>query len=197
MHNQHIKPLGLPHGSVRAIIALVIVTVACHEMLSGATPTLLLAETLMIVLTHYFTVRQQVCTDTNINKVGSGVATPTDEAHPLWLPRGSIRILIVLAFIITLVMLMSQKRLFDSNVLILLVPFASYLLGFLFRSRKSVDPSSKPSWWKRAYVHILAILAILVSMALLLMAIYNILPIVPDWISSALLSALLYYFGTR
>lgn len=145
MHHQHTNALGLPRGSVRAIIALVVVSVACLQMLNGSTQNLLLAETLMIVLTHYFTVRQQVCIDTSTHNKASNINTvPIDEAHPLWLPRGSIRSIISLAAIVTVVMLIGQGRLLDSNVLTLLIPFASYLLGFLFRSRKPAHPSSEP-----------------------------------------------------
>lgn len=198
MNHSHIRPLGLPNGSIRAILALIIVTVACQQMLSGAIPNLLLSETLMIVLTYYFTTRQQTNTNTQtINPPPIAIENITiTKSNPLWLPRGSIRILIIIAFCITVLGLIEQERLFDSNVLGMLIPFAAYLFGSLLRYNKT-DKDTPPSWLMRMSAHILGLIVILIGITLLYLAFHNLLPILPEWIESLLLSTILYYFGTR
>jgi hypothetical protein len=47
-------PLGLPSGSIRAALALLIAAVVVVQMARGQEVELLWTETLMIVLAHYF-----------------------------------------------------------------------------------------------------------------------------------------------
>ena len=51
-------PLGLPRGSVRALLTLMIVGVVAAKLIRGLQVELLWTETLMIALAHYFTSRQ-------------------------------------------------------------------------------------------------------------------------------------------
>ena len=51
-------PLGLPYGSVRAILTLLIVAVVIVQIGRGREVELLWTETLMIALAHYFTSRR-------------------------------------------------------------------------------------------------------------------------------------------
>jgi hypothetical protein len=194
-----VHPLGLPKGSIRAILALIIVIIACQQMLNGAVPNLLLSETLMIVLTHYFTARQHNSDDHKINVINKPVVETIrlNEPNPLWLPRGSIRILIVTAFIITVLGLIEQGRLFDSNVLGMLIPFAAYLLGSLLKRNKTINADYSNSWFMQILIHITALIAILIGFLLLFLAFNNLLSTLPEWIASLLLSAILYYFGSR
>jgi hypothetical protein len=190
------RPLGLPTGSIRALLALVVVIVACQQMLSSEPPSLLLAETLMIVLTHYFTTRRQIQIGDELRDrlVREGL-WPAEE-NPLWLPRGAIRQLIVAAFAVTVVGLIGQGRLLDSNALTLLGPFAAYLLGDWFgRRQRSGDRA--PGRFKRLLTHLLALCVVLIGASLLLLALTDALPGLPDWAASLLLSAILYYFGSR
>jgi hypothetical protein len=196
MSNPVIRPLGLPTGSIRALLALVVVSVACQQMLSGEPPSLLLAETLMIVLTHYFTSRRslQVSVPLRERLIAEGL-WPVED-NPLWLPRGSVRMLIVAAFVLTVLGLLVQGRVLDSNALTLLGPFAAYLLG-AWLGRKRRGDGHPAGWFRRLLVHLLALLAILVGLVLLLLALHDLLPTLPDWVASLLLSAILYYFGSR
>lgn len=196
MNNSLIHPLGLPKGSIRAILALIIVTVACQQMLSGAVPSLLLSETLMIVLTYYFTMRQQLIINPQVTIEPAIESVIVTKSNPLWLPRGSIRTLIIAAFFITVLGVMEQGRLLDSNVLGMLVPFAAYLLGGLLRNNRPAN-DAPPGWFARMLAHILGLAVIFIGFTLLYLAFNNLLPILPEWISSLLLSAILYYFGAR
>lgn len=202
MNNKHIRPLGLPSGSIRAIASLVVVIVACQQMLLvNVTPSFLLAETLMIVLTHYFSARRGAATPLNYGLEPACDSTVSTTENPLWLPRGSVRGLITFFFIVTLIMLMQQRRVFDSNALILLGPFSSYLSGAMFRDFINwlwpTDPKAPPSWFAIWYAHLLALYVVLISLLLLVLAVYDIFPVLPNWIQSMLLASILYYFGYR
>lgn len=195
--NQTIRPLGLPKGSIRAILALIIVTVACQQILTGVKPSLLLAETLMIVLTHYFTTRRHVQITAYMRAKLESLGELEVEENPLWLPRGSVRGLISLAFVITVVLLIGQGRLFDPDVWTILLPFAAYLFGALFGilfRRERAKSSAPPGWFARMFIHLLALFVVFVGITLLFLAFYS---NMPDWVASMLLSAILYYFGTR
>jgi len=197
MTTSTIYPLGLPQGSIRAILALIIVTVACQQMLSGAIPSLLLSETLMIVLTYYFTTRQHDVVNTSVSIKPTVEIVRSTASNPLWLPRGSIRSLIIAAFFITVSGLIAQGRLLDSNVLGMLIPFAAYLLGGVFRRNKKLDSDNPPSWFSQMLAHFMGLMVILMGLTLLYLAFYDILPIVPEWVASLLLSIIVYYFGAR
>lgn len=197
-NSQSFRPLGMPNGSVRAILALTVVIVACQQMLTGGTPSVLLSETLVIVLTHYFAARQNIHIGAKLRAKLKSTGDWPQEEKPLWLPHGTIRSLITAAFLITVIMLIEQERLLDSNVLTLLAPFAAYLLGTLLRQKREEPESGKPrSWFARASLHLSAILVVGSSLILLMLAFNNMLPAINDWIASLLLSTILYYFGTR
>ena len=92
-------PLGLPSGSVRALLTLLVLLVIAVQMLSGEEMSPLWVETLLITLAHYFTSRRfgNLPTDVIHNLEKSGHLEP--ETTPLYLPRHSIRIIIVFTFV--------------------------------------------------------------------------------------------------
>ncbi|KOR32987.1 hypothetical protein TI05_03810 [Achromatium sp. WMS3] len=194
--NETIQPLGLPTGSIRALLALVVVIVSCQQILSGIEPNLLLSETLMIVLTHYFTTRRYVNITKSLRTQLENRGELEKEENPLWLPRGSIRSLISIAFGVTVILLITQGRLFDTQAWAILVPFAAYLIGGFFRQSK--EKSSKPpNWFRRIFAHLLALIVVFVGISLLYLTFSEGLPKMDEWEASLLLSVILYYFGTR
>ena len=53
-------PLGLPTGSVRALLTLIVVAVVVTKMVFHRPPDSIWIETLLIALAHYFTSRRFV-----------------------------------------------------------------------------------------------------------------------------------------
>ena len=92
-------PLALPSGSVRALLTLIVVAVVIVELARGHDLQLLWTETLMIVLAHYFTSRKFVQLPREVVKRLKDEGHLEEEAQPLFLPRHSIRVVIVLAFV--------------------------------------------------------------------------------------------------
>ena len=61
-------PLGLPRGSIRAVLTLLIVSVVIVQMIRGQEVGLLWTETLLIALAHYFTSRRLVTLPPDISR---------------------------------------------------------------------------------------------------------------------------------
>jgi hypothetical protein len=81
--------LGLPEGSIRSILALMVVGLFCGELLispptAGLPPYLIYL--LFLIVGHFF--------------AGHGTAHgPADHPSPLYVPRGLVRLLIILALV--------------------------------------------------------------------------------------------------
>src|SRR5688572_26309267 len=92
-------PLGLPSGSVRAILTLLIVAVVVVQVIRGTEVERLWIETLMIALAHYFTSRRFISLPPDVIRRLETEGHVEHEAHPLCLPRHSIRAILALTFI--------------------------------------------------------------------------------------------------
>lgn len=135
--------LGLPEGSVRALLALALfasiwglLTLRPQQPLPGY-----LRDLLFIVLGHYFAARKRAATD--------------DEARvgppPLFLPRGTIRLVLIGGFVVVTGWLYSEGVLDDfqrnpAGLTLLLV--GGFLLGVVAsRIRTSLIGDRPPARW--------------------------------------------------
>src|SRR5438105_1135441 len=91
-------PLGLPSGSVRALLTMIVVAVTCSDILNGRKIDPIWAETLMVALAHYFTSRRFVQLSPEVLRRFEAEGVITKEPLPLYLPRGTIRLMILAAF---------------------------------------------------------------------------------------------------
>lgn len=89
-------PLNLPVGSVRALITLTVLATVWAQIISGQQITDALRDTTLLVLGYYFGARSQKAAAADaLATPGSREDNPND---PLYLPRGAIRLLIVVGF---------------------------------------------------------------------------------------------------
>src|SRR5580704_15649632 len=91
-------PLGLPPGSVRALLCLVVVSFVVAQTARGIGVAVVWHESLMIMLAHYFTTRRMVPLTSDLRSRLEESGEIEREANPLYLPRHSVRILIIAAF---------------------------------------------------------------------------------------------------
>src|SRR5262245_51752111 len=95
--------LGLPHGSVRALLALMIAAGIWTWLLlrpeTIAPPYL--RDLMLIIMGHYFAARART--------------GPADGPPPLYLPRGSVRVILMLGFVGVGVWLFHEHRLLLSG----------------------------------------------------------------------------------
>jgi hypothetical protein len=190
------RPLGMPPGSVRAILALMVVGVVIRQSLIGQPVGLLLTETLLIILAHYFASRRMVELPADLRQTleREGVLTP--EPNPLWLPRHSVRIIIVLAFLAGALALSAQGRLFEPGALGGIGLFFAYLGGVVVRWLKSHWLGSRFGAAK-AWVHGKALVALAAGTALAWLTVSGTMAELPGAMEKGLLAIVLYYFGSR
>src|SRR5438067_678376 len=144
-------PLGLPSGSVRAMLTLIVVAVIIVELARGHDLQVLWTETLMIALAHYFTSRRFIHLPREVIQRLKAEGHLDEEAQPLFLPRHTIRAVIVLAFIILAAWLYWRDRFFTPQALSIFGTLASYLLGIVFKGVVTWWSKQRhkltPAWW--------------------------------------------------
>ena len=194
-------PLGMPTGSVRALLTLILVAVVVTRMARGEDfaeeQGLLWLETLLIAMSHYFTTRRFVELPPNVLRQLEDDGIIERERHPLFLPKNSIRLLIVGAFGWLAYYLNSTGKLCEHRAATLIIVLASFLLGAVGRRISR--------WWNRGGVHravgtMSDIKALVVLGAMLVVAIPEFLgsPKVFDpMVHRVALGMMLFYFGSR
>ncbi len=198
-------PLGLPSGSIRALLTILIVVVVIVHVIRNQViepvgekkvdPVWI--ETLMIALAHYFTSRRFITLPAAVIRQLEQDRLLEEEAHPLYLPKHSIRVIIVAAFVGMAVYLGMKNHLVQEEPLSILGVVLAYLLGMVTRrifawwtEGKQTDASR--SWEDAKAVVVLGLLLFTASADLLNH---------PDWVPPGVrntsLALVLFYFGSR
>jgi hypothetical protein len=190
-------PLGLPSGSVRALLTLLIVAVVITQVVRGREVEPLWTETLMIALAHYFTSRRFINLAPDLMRRLETEGRVEAEAHPLYLPRHTVRALLILVFVGLAVYLFRQDQLLQPPALSILGVVFSYMLGILARALllwwTKGRKTNTIQWWED-------IKALVVLLALMLTAGAYLLDrsdLVPHQVRNATLGLVLFYFGSR
>jgi hypothetical protein len=196
--NFHARPpLGLPTGSVRAILTLLILAVVVHEVVLGRLVAVIWTETLVIALAYYFTYRRFVSLPREvIIRLEREGALP-DEPNPLGLPRHSIRVMIVLTIGALGAYLYREHRLLEPQVITIFGTALCYLLG--------VFMSAVTSWWSKGretlathFCEDMKAVAVLLLVAATASLHFLIGPDkVPNWLETTTVGLVLFYFGSR
>ena len=190
-------PLGLPVGSVRALLTLFVVAIVTASVARGRDLDLIWTETLLIALAHYFTSRRFVSLPPEVLKRIQEEGLVEKEGNPLFLPRHSIRLLILAAFIGLGVFLYKQHRLMEPRAVSLLGIVAAYVLGAIFRgvgawfgSRTGRRPSS-------AWGDFKAIVVLLAVGIAGIPELFDVPDFLPAMAHRVALGMMLFYFGSR
>lgn len=186
-------PLGLPVGSVRALLTLFIIAVVTVSVAKGRELDILWIETLLIALAHYFTSRRFIDLPPDVLKKIKEEGLVENDHHPLFLPRHTIRFLIISAFVGLGVYLYREERLLEPRAVSLLGMVAVYVLGCLARGFGAwLGRTRKPP--SRLWGDIKAVVAIVVvGVPELLDAEASL----PPEAHKVALGLMLFYFGSR
>lgn len=205
-------PLGLPAGSVRALLTLLIIAVVVVNLGRGGRELdILWSETLLIALAHYFTSRRFVSLPPDVVKRLEQDGVIDKESHPLFLPRHSIRTIIIASFVGLTIYLFQEQRLipalpqfrfegqplFDAKAVSLLSIVFAYLVGVIGRSvvgwisKGRATPRSR-FWGDAKALVVLGTLAVASIPELLGPAI-----VIPPEVHKVALGLVLFYFGSR
>ena len=199
METKSRPPLNLPHGSVRAILTLLVVLVIIVDVMREQSVALVWTETLMIVLAHYFTSRRFIQLPPDVIQRLEEEGHIERESNPLYLPRHSIRGIIVLAFVgLAIYLFRNDLLLKDPNAIPILVTVFSYLLGAVGRLLWSRWRQSRPSarratWWD----DLKAIVVLIVLGTTAIAHLTNCEHLLPHAMKLAALGLVLFYFGSR
>jgi hypothetical protein len=121
---------------VRILLTLMILLIVAVQMLSGEDMSPLWVETLLITLAHYFTSRRFINLPTKFipDLEKAGYLEP--EINPLYLPRHSIRIIIVSTFFFVgaTLFLLDQMNPISWMILAAVIP---YLAGIVFKAARA------------------------------------------------------------
>ena len=145
--------LGLPPGSIRALLTLMTVGFIVVQTARGIHVSLLWFESLMIVLAHYFAHRRFVSMSPKICEKLKAENVIDDEPHPLYLPKHSLPAIIVSAFLGLGIYLTWQRRLGDPAAIPVLFSVGSYFLGIGFAKllcwwNRNKPATDSPSWFE-------------------------------------------------
>ena len=194
-------PLGMPTGSVRAILVLMVVAVVITKLARNdpfdREQDLLWFVTLLITLTHYFASRRFVALSSETRRQLEDDGIIERERHPLFLPRNSIRVIVVGAFGWLAYYLYTNHRLDEHHAASLLGMMAAFLLGVLVRTLSS--------WWYRRRVRTSGTWGDLKALTVLLLVMLVAIPEFlggesrgfPTEFHRVALGFMLFYFGSR
>ena len=191
--------LGLPPGSIRALLTMMTVGFIVLQTARGVGVGLLWSESLMIVLAHYFAHRRFVPLSPAMREQLKAADLLEDDAHPLHLPKHSLRTLIVLSFVGLGVYLARERRLLDPVAIPIFISVGSYFLGIGF--------GIFVSWWNKGreseggmWFENLKALVTLVAVAFaILVQIFGWQARIPygEKFEAIPLALMLFYFGSR
>ena len=190
-------PLGLPVGSVRAILTLSVVAIVISSVARGYDLDLLWTETLLIALAHYFTSRRFVSLPPEVLARIQQEGILEKDRPPLYLPRHSIRLLIIGSFIALGVYLFRQNRLWEPRAVSLLGIVAAYALGAIIRSISSWFGSRTGRRASAGWGDFKAIIVLLAMAVAGIPEIISMPELLPSIIHKIALGLMLFYFGSR
>jgi H+/gluconate symporter-like permease len=194
-------PLGMPRGTVRALSTIMIVAFPFGYIITGEAIPSLIVNVIFVVVAFYFEARRSEREKIRqiVNEMKSPdiiIEDPKKEKKPLYLPKYSVRILLVLMLTITLIANYFGPQIpfeVTNTIFDLLIIIILFIIGASFRSivnsreRKklkekiaNMDASlteleiieklmlEESSWWKRKGRNVLSItMFILVVSALI------------------------------
>lgn len=191
-------PLGLPTGSIRGLLALMIVSVVVRQTIRGIELSHALVETLMIILAHYFTARRLVTLPPDVLAGLEQGGQLRRERYPLYLPRYSIRSIIVLSFVGLGVYLYRDNRLFTPQAFGTVGLVLAFFVGLLLRGIGALFGRWKlPTGLLDWFADTRALLVLFATAALTVCYWVDRVDWLPRWGEHATLAFLLYYIGAR
>jgi hypothetical protein len=193
-------PLGLPAGSVRALLCLIIVSFLVIQTARGVRVDVVWSEALMITLAHYFTTRRFVPLSREVRAKLEATGDIEPDESPLYLPKHSVRILLIGAFVGLGLYLDAHGRLFESQSLSLLISVGAYLLGITARGFLAWwarnTGLAAPAWWIDLKA-VTTLLIVLAAVGLQLGGVKAIHSVDASRLQDFSLGLVLYYFGSR
>lgn len=182
-----VEPLGLPRGSVRAIVAMALSAACWTLVLLGRPVPDYLLGLLLATVGFYFGFRSR-----STNAGGRIYDAKAQKEEPLNLPAGFIRAFLVIGFVLAALLLAGRGLLLAPAYLPLLATVLGLLVGHLFGRGLGRLPAGR----LRAAIDHAKGLLVLAAALLLAVAVLAI-PEPPQLPLTALCAVVSFYFGSR
>ena len=181
------EPLGLPKGSVRALVATGLTLAAAAVAAQGRDMPAALMSLLLTVVGFYYGFRAKA------SELGDRLYDPTaDRERPLYLPSGAIRTGLIVALAITCVLLVAKGRLTASREQVeFFLILAGLVVGHYFAKFVRFAGAGRGPL---GHLKALAVLGITGWLATVFVAAPHSMP--PTAVT-ALCAAVSFYFGSR
>lgn len=182
-------PLGLPKGSVRALVAMVMAATVLVLVIRGHDVPGALASLLLTIIGFYFGFRAKSAT------LSDRLYDPTAARElPLYLPPGAIRLMLILCFIAAGALLASRGRLGATREQAeFFVILAGLVVGHYFA--KVFRPIGRGSKAVLGHVKALVVMALTASLASVFIS--NADASMSQWSVIGLCATVSFYFGSR
>lgn len=190
-------PLGLPTGSVRALLTLIVVAVVVTRVALGRSPDPLWIETLLIALAHYFTSRRFVSLSPAVLQRLEQEGVIEKERHPLYLPKNSIRTIIIGSFVGLGIYLYREPKLVTPEAIALLSMVFAYLLGAIVRGISSWFSKRRAQPITGVWGDIKALIMLGAIIVAAVPAVFDFGLNLPPLVDRIALGLTLFYFGSR
>ena len=190
-------PLGLPNGSVRALLAILVVAVVIVEVIRRREIEPLWTETLMIALAHYFSSRRFINLSPDVIRRLEAEGHLEIESNPLYLPRHSIRAILILAFVGLAIYLYREGQLFDFSAMSILGVVLAYLLGVVAHGLLMWWTKGRPTLAIHGWENFKAAVVLLVLLYTAGAYLFDRSDLVPRPMRNTTLGMVLFYFGSR
>ncbi|MBN1918358.1 MAG: hypothetical protein JW889_10635 [Verrucomicrobia bacterium] len=186
--DDEIEPLGLPHGSIRALVTAFVSATCWVFIFTGAAVPSSLLSLMLTIIGYYYGLRSTTARHR---------CTLSDEAlgrrAPLGLPSGLVRGFLFVGFLASGIVLCAQGRLWCSEYLRFFGMIAGLLLGYVYTR---LFPAFRPTAFFTLVNHVKGVLVLVVTavlMALIVAGRHD------EYVDAAfaLSAAIGFYFGSR
>jgi len=190
-------PLWLPHGSVRAILALGVVFVTCWLTVHGEPVPVAVSEALFTGLAYYFATRGLMRLTPEEAERLRAERGEAEQFNPLFLPRGTIRVLIVLAFVGLAGYLLAEEGVRGlasaTTLLLVLAFFAGQVLKYAVRWLSAKRERRRTL----AFEHVKAALGLAVAAGFIALFVTGYHREAHPAVHKGFLAFMIFYFGSR
>lgn len=191
-------PLGLPAGSVRAILAIILSGTLWYMILRRLEPPTILVESALLVVAFYFGVRSTAPVVPTTKTAARQEAPKVRQ--PLFLPRGVVRSILAVGFLGVIAYVYFRDGTIDSALVLILQVIVSYVVGYVFsyvllrRARAGKELGRAV----RAARNLVSLAAIgITAGASWTIATGQFTDVFPPYLQNALAWAIAFYFGSR
>ncbi len=186
-------PLGLPQGSVRAILAIVLCGSLWYQVIRDLPVATILLEASLLVVAFYFGVRSTAPVSAPV------IPTAVPVTHPLHLPRGAVRGFLLFGFFAVIAYLWFRGRPLAQEFILILQVLASYLIGFAIASivERRQRLGKKPNTVVAVFRNLNAVWAIVLTVYMCGVLLLGWRDFYPQVTGNALAWIVAYYFGSR